>query len=124
MFGKRVKTCGKSDTIQYINKVYKIKSDTVYILPLREQFKGQKKATRVIPVQCVTKQNRHLIDDQAVLSTFKSQIKKFFNKETESKTKVKRTELLELIDDDQVMIRLETVRDKQYDQVLIKPSEL
>lgn len=77
-----------------------------------------------IPVSEVSKHNRHLIDDQAILNTFKSQIKKFFNPGNESKTKLKRAELVDLIEDDQVMVRFEDVNDKQYDQQLVRPDQI
>jgi hypothetical protein len=80
-FAQRVKMSGKSPKVQFLRKRYPLECDTLYILPLKAQYRSQRKSELWIPIQCITSDNRNKLDDQSILNCFDTQIKKFFQKE-------------------------------------------
>jgi len=78
----------------------------------------------ILPVQKVTRENAKCIDLSRLLDGFESQCTKFFEKEAPSKVKEQRNELLSDMADNEVMIRVETVRSKQAMHATMTPVDV
>lgn len=112
-FAQRLRSGGKSGKCKFLQERYPdIVDDYIFVLPLKQITKQQKKAELIIPISTINKSNYRSVDQLAVFDSFESQLKKFFEKE--SKVKTQRKELAESIEEDEIMVRVETATNKQH----------
>jgi len=112
-FATRLRRSGKSGKCKHIQNLYPHLTDNyIYTLPMKRITKQQKMSELILPIKALNKSNYRSIDQLAIFDPFESQCKKFFSKE--SKTKAQRKEIIERIEEDEIMVRVETATNKQY----------
>lgn len=135
LFTKRVKMSGRANNVRFLRERYSINLEEhpfVYALPLLAICRGQKRSELWIPIQNLNDKTIRMLDKERMLDAFEQCVKKFFVNKQQTiddddkpkKTTQKRIQLSEVITPDQIMIRLETARNKQFDTRLIEVDEV
>lgn len=110
-FASRVRRSGKSGKCKHLQAVYpEITDNFIFCLPLKRITKQEKVSQLIIPVAAVNESNYRRVDEFAIFDAFESQIKKFFSKETGVKDQ--RRHLAAEIEEDEIMVRIETATNK------------
>lgn len=120
-FANRIRRGGKSGKCKHLKEVYPHLTDNfIFCLPLKRITRQQKMAELIIPISAVNEGNYRRVDELAVFDQLESQFRKFFSRE--SGVKAQRRQIAEDIEEDEVMVRIETATNKQFSHFAGRPD--